>query len=139
MAVGTGLIIRALHRGGVPRPRRSRAEHLVAVFGETTRRLENRPFEGAYLTSFLGGCRLDLRRAIIEAGTAQAVEVFAMLADVRIIVPSHWEVVLDAAPILAEMEDRRLPPATRSRAGTPPPRLIVRGAIVLGEVTVNDG
>lgn len=134
MAVGTGVIIKTLRRGGVPRPVGSRADHLVAVFGETTRRIENRPFEGAYLTSFLGGCRLDLRGATIEAGAAQAVEVFGMLADVRIIVPSHWEVVLEATPILAEMEDRRRPPATRS----PPPRLVVRGAIVLGEVTVND-
>lgn len=138
IAVGTGLIIKTLHRGGVPRPVRSRADHLIAVFGETTRKLENRPFEGAYLTSFVGGCRLDLRQAILAPGAAQAVEVFGMLADVRIIVPPHWDVALDAAPILAEMEDRRLRAATNSPDGAPAPRLFVRGAIVLGEVTVND-
>ena len=138
IAVGTGLIIKTLHRGGVPRPARARADHLIAVFGETTRRVENRPFEGAYVTSFLGGCRLDLRRAILEPGATQAVEVFGMLADVRIVVPSHWDVVLDATPILAEMENRHPLPAIGSSEGAAPPRLFIRGAIVLGEVSVND-
>jgi predicted membrane protein len=138
-AIGTGLVIKALRRGGgVPRPVPARAENLVAVFGEASRRLEHRPFDGAYLTSFLGNCRLDLRQSIIADGAAQAVEVVGMFAEVRIIVPSHWDVVLDVTPILGEVNDRHAPARTDSTSAATAPRLVVRGTIVLGQVTVDD-
>lgn len=111
--------------------------HLIAVLSEA-RRSVTRTFEGASMTSVMGGCHLDLRQASIASGQVPVVDVFTVMGGHEIIVPATWTVVMEAVPILAAAEDKRLP-----LVGTPPPEgsgatIVVRGTLIFGGLTVRN-
>ena len=113
------------------------SERLLAVMSENRRRVDGKPFDGAYLTAFMGGCILDLRRAVVPPGETRVVEVFAMMCGHEIKVPSDWMVTLDVTPIMGDVKDKRVPGAPPPLAGAPP-TLLVRGSVVMGEVKITD-
>lgn len=110
---------------------------LIALLAEA-RRSVTQEFEGASMTSVMGGCHLDLRQASIPSGRVPVVDVFAVMGGHGIIVPATWTVVLEALSILAAAEDKRLP-----LVGTPPPggsgaTILVRGTLIFGGLTVKN-
>ena len=105
---------------------------------ESRRRFDGKPFDGAYMTAFMGGCVLDLRRAIVQPGETKAVDVFGIMVGHEIKVPQEWNVSLDVTPIMGDVKDKRMPPVAPPPLGTTPPTLIVRGTVVMGEVKVID-
>lgn len=111
--------------------------NLIAVLSEARRNV-TQTFEGASMTSVMGGCHLDLRQASIPSGQVPVVDVFAMMGGHEIVVPASWTVVLEAVPILAAAEDKRLPrvggPPSDSSGGT----LLVRGTLLFGGLTIRN-
>jgi hypothetical protein len=84
----------------------------------------------------MGGAQLDLRRAAIPPGQEAVLDITAVLGGVEIFVPPHWEVSTPIMPLLAAVEDARLPPiqsdGTKPAAG----RLVLRGLVLLGSVEI---
>ena len=105
---------------------------------ESRRRFDGKPFDGAYMTAFMGGCVLDLRRATVPPGETRVVEVFGIMAGHDIKVPPDWSVTLDVTPIMGDVKDKRVPSVTPPPLAGAPPTLVVRGSVVMGEVKVTD-
>jgi predicted membrane protein len=137
-AFGASMVMRTLMESGHVRPERGRALQLFAVLGGRKQRVDGQPFEGAYLTAFMGGCELDLRRATMQPGEQQSIEVFAMMGGHEIRVPPEWNVSLEVTPILGGVEDKRLPAVTPPPLDGSRPRLVVRGTVIMGGVELKD-
>jgi predicted membrane protein len=136
---GGNLIMRTLRQSGHVRVDNTRAERLFAVMSESKRRFDGKPFEGAYMTGFMGGCVLDLRRAVVQPGDTRVVEVFGMMVGHEIKAPQEWTVTLDVMPIMGDVKDKRVlfgaPPPL---GGAAAPTLVVRGSVVMGSVHITD-
>ena len=112
--------------------------NMFSVLGGSKRASNDKPFRGGEITSLLGGTHLDLRQATIEPGEQAVINVFAMMGGHEVWVPSGWTVVLDVMPILGNVEDKRLPALdpTPRPPNEAPPRLVLRGVVVMGGVTI---
>jgi hypothetical protein len=137
--IGGNLILKTMRQAGHFKVDNSRAERLFAVMSESKRRYDGRPFEGAYMTGFMGGCVLDLRRAAIQPGETKVVEVFGMMVGHEIKAPQDWSVKMDVLPIMAEVKDKRVPSVAPPPLGVAAaPQLVVRGSVVMGSVEITD-
>jgi len=106
----------------------------LAVMGGVTRRSNSQAFQGADLTAVMGGCEIDLRQASIAAGKDAIVDVFAFWGGIEIKVPEDWTVNNKVVPIMGGVEDKtRVPQPASSK------RLVIRGVVVMGGVTVKNG
>jgi predicted membrane protein len=136
--IGGSLILRTLRQAGHLRVDNTRADRLFAVMSESKRRFDGKPFEGAFMTGFMGGCVLDLRRAIVPPGETKVVEVFGMMVGHEIKVAPEWTVNLDVMPIMGDVKDKRVPSVTPPPLGGAAPTLVVRGSVVMGSVHITD-
>ena len=111
---------------------------LFTVLGGTRRASNDRPFRGGEITSILGGTQLDLRQATIEPGQEAVINVFTLMGGHELWVPSEWMVVSDVIPLLGGVDDKRLPPIdpTPRRPDAAQPRLVLRGMVVMGGLTI---
>jgi predicted membrane protein len=105
----------------------------LAIMGGVARRSSSQAFLGADLTAVMGGCEIDLRQASIAPGTEAVIDVFAFWGGIDIKVPQDWTVITRALPLMGGVEDR-----TRAPQGTPAKRLVIRGIVVMGGVTVKN-
>ena len=137
--IGGNLILKTMRQAGHLKVDNTRAERLFAVMSECKRRFDGKPFEGAYMTGFMGGCVLDLRRAVVQPGETKVVEVFGMMVGHEIKAPQEWTVTMDVMPIMGDVKDKRVasvaPPPLGVAAA---PTLLVRGSVVMGSVHVTD-
>jgi predicted membrane protein len=138
IALGVSVVMRALDDGGLARPDRETSAQLFAVFGGSKRRFDAQNFDGAYMTAFMGGCDLDLRRAMIKPGEERTVVVFAWMGGHVIRVPPDWEVVIKVSPFMGGVEDKRVPPVAPPPPDAPRPRLVVQGTVVMGGLELKD-
>lgn len=106
----------------------------LAIMGGCARRSNTQAFEGADLTAIMGECEIDLRQASIAAGTEAVIDVFAFWGGIDIKVPEDWTVVTRAIPVMGGIEDKTVSPP----AG-PAKRLIVRGMVLMGGVSIKNG
>lgn len=104
-----------------------------AIMGGVSRRSSSQTFRGADLTAVMGGCEIDLRQASIAPGTEAAIEVFAFWGGIDIKVPDDWTVVTRAMPLMGGVEDK-----TRAPQGAPLKRLVVRGVVIMGGVSIKN-
>lgn len=104
-----------------------------AIMGGVSRRSSSQTFLGADLTAVMGGCEIDLRQASIAPGTEAAIEVFAFWGGIDIKVPDDWTVVTRAMPLMGGVEDK-----TRAPLGGPVKRLVVRGVVIMGGVSIKN-
>jgi predicted membrane protein len=104
----------------------------IAVMGGFDRKITSHEFRGGELTAFMGGGKLDLRDAMPAGGQA-IVNVFALMGGFEILVPETWSVISEVTPFMGGIEDR-------SRASTNPsaPRLVIRGVVMMGGVTLKN-
>ena len=111
---------------------------MFSLLGGSQRSSNDNPFRGGDMTSIIGGTQLDLRQAVIEPGQQAVIDIFAMLGGHEIWVPSGWTVVSEVIPVLGSVADKRLPSVegtARLPNGTTP-RLVLRGAVVLGGLII---
>jgi predicted membrane protein len=103
----------------------------LAVLGGVSRGNNSPNFKGGDLTSIMGGCEIDLRRAAIDG---EAVfDVFAMWGGIEIRVPENWTVVGRVMPLLGGFDDK-----TRAPQSPASPRLVVRGFAIMGGIEVKN-
>lgn len=138
IALGVSLMMRTLSEGGFVKPDSRRSSHLFAVWGGSKRKFDGEPFEGAYMTAVMGGCDLDLRRAIVPPGQERTVVVFAFMGAHVIRIPAGWEVVVKAMPVLGGIEDKRVPPVAPVPLEGAAPRLVIQGTVILGGLELKD-
>jgi predicted membrane protein len=105
----------------------------VAVLGGVDRRVTSTSFQGADITAFMGGGKLDLREAVAPPGTEAVVDVTAMMGGFEIRVPETWNVVVELIPFMGGYEDK-----TRHPTDPSAPRLRVRGFVMMGGVEIKN-
>lgn len=121
-----------------PPPRTGNA-HVTAFLGQSRQTLPAGSFRGGEVTAVMAGAELDLRATAVAPGEEMVVEVLAVLAGITIRVPAGWTVDSRTVPVAGGVRDRRLhpfdpPPPTAPRL--PAPRLVLRGAVVMGGLTI---
>ena len=79
----------------------------------------------------LGSSEIDLRNSFLQPGNNH-LNVACILGEVKLIVPSHWKVILELSPILGEVKDKRDTHLEQDEEKI----LIVTGYCALGEVKV---
>lgn len=137
VVLGLKLIMHTVNRPAAADPPRGAGVRLLAVLGESKRSCDDSPFPGGQMTAILGGCQLDLRQATLVPGTEAALDLFALMGGLELWLPSSWSIAMDVVPILGGVEDKRLPAVPNGRGERhAPPRLVLRGHVVLGGLTI---
>ena len=97
-------------------------------------KVDSQQFTGGSLSCMMGGLEIDLRQAAL-ANNEAVLQVSAVLSGIELRIPEGWQLVNEIAPMMGGVEDTTHPPA---HSTTPAPRLILRGSIVMGGVTVKN-
>lgn len=103
------------------------------------------------MTTIMGRTHLDLREAGIAPGEEAVIDVLGLMGRVVLQVPRDWVVDVQAVAVMGGVRDDR-PRAARAGGGTllsdeleragppiegsPPPRVVVRGFIMMGALVV---
>ena len=94
---------------------------------------------GGDLTAIMGNAELDLRQVPLPPGEELVVDVLAVMGRVTVRVPDHWTVDTRAMPVMGGTRDRRVRSFDAPDAPTsapPSPRLVLRGAVVMGGLLI---
>ncbi len=116
--------------------------HLMTLLGQGHRSVPPGQFHGADVTVVMGGGELDLRSTTMEPGDEMIVDVLAVMAGVAIRVPDGWTVDARTVQVGGGVRDKRLRPFDALDASIsvvddgPAPRLILRGAVVMGGLVI---
>ena len=115
--------------------------HLVifAVLSGVKRASTASHFNGAEITTFMGGCQLDLRQAVLAPGEQATIEIMSWMGGCEVFVPPSWDLVTPVIPVMGAVEDKRLPPlpvASPSGHSMPAPRLVIRGFMLMSGVQI---
>ncbi len=111
---------------------------LFSVMGRSEYTSRAPRFRAAEVTNVMGRSELDLRDAKIPPGGEATVQVFSAMGEVVVRVPPNWTVDTRAMPAMGAVRDHRFP-APESAAGTstePAPRLVLRGLVLMGRLTI---
>lgn len=113
----------------------------VAVLSGVKRVSPHDAFRNLDVTVFMGGAQLDYRQAVLPPGREAVIDMVAIMGGCEIFVPPHWVVSAPLTTILGGIDDRRVtqppPIVDHSDAGAaPPPRLVLRGLVLMGGVTI---
>ena len=150
--VVVGLLVSNAYQRRSGGPADASTDSVVAVMGRASRTSDPRTFTGADMTSVMGRSLLDLRAAALAPGEDAYVNVFGMMGAVELIVPQGWTVDVEGVPVvMGRVDDSRFRPGpTRAEAAPPqdgspgappaeaakPPRLVVRGFIMMGRLNI---
>ena len=133
VAVGVWIVVRSMTAAGPSGAADSSARvSALAVLGGVDRRVTAEGFQGADITAFMGGGKLDLREAKI-AGPEAVVDLLAVMGGFEIVTPETWHVIVDVVPLMGGYEDK-----TRHPADPSAPRLRLRGFVMLGGLEVRN-
>ena len=105
--------------------------HATAILGGFNRKCPSQQFRGGDLTAIMGGGKIDLREAKIQANEA-ALDVFTLMGGIEIYVPADWTVEPRITPIMGNYADRRTP----DKQGTQ--KLVIHGTAMMGTVIVSN-
>jgi hypothetical protein len=133
VAVGAWIVVRSMTAAGPSGAADSSARlSALAVLGGVDRRVTAEGFQGADITAFMGGGKLDLREAKI-AGPEAVVDILAVMGGFEIVAPETWHVIVDVVPLMGGYEDK-----TRHPADPSAPRLRLRGFVMMGGLEVRN-
>ena len=133
VGVGGYVIWRSFNREEAQPGDRSERVSAVSVLGGVDRRVTATKFQGADLTAFMGGGKLDLREAIAAPGSEAVIDVTAMMGGYEIKIPETWNVIVELMPFMGGYEDK-----TRHPTDPSAPRLRVRGFVMMGGVEIRN-
>lgn len=127
--------------GATASPARDGTVSMFSILGSHQRASTDKAFRGGEVTTLVGGTQLDLRQAEIAPGDEAVINVFVFLGGHEVWVPQGWTVLNDVMPVLGSIEDKRLAPVVNPASGAangPAPRLVLRGVVVLGGLTIKN-
>ena len=105
----------------------------TALLGGFDRKINSQDFRGGEVTAFMGGGKINLRRASITAPHVPVIRVFAMFGGIEILVPDDWTVISEVDMILGGFDDKKTdPPKVETK------RLIIRGQVIMGGIEVKN-
>jgi predicted membrane protein len=133
VAIGAYVVWQSMNRREVQAGDGSQRVSAVAVLGGMDRRVTSSSFQGADVTAFMGGGKLDLREAVVPSGAEAVVDVTAMMGGFEVRVPETWNVIVDLIPFMGGYEDK-----TRHPPDPSAPRLRVRGFVMMGGVEIKN-
>jgi hypothetical protein len=138
LLVGFRLIVHAIRPDASDAVEQQGDASLVAILSESKRTSLDNPFRGGNMTAFMGGCQFDLRQAAIPPGGTAVIDVYGLMSGHEIWVPPGWTVETNVVPIMAGVEDKRLPVVPQGQPSSlePAPRLLLRGYIVMSGLTI---
>jgi len=102
----------------------------VAIFSGTSKRVTSNNFRGGKMTAIFGGSELNLTRSQLAPGR-NILNVFFMFGGSEIIVPSDWNVVIEATPVFGGFSDERYVPKSFKSEGSEPV-LVIKGLVLFG-------
>jgi predicted membrane protein len=126
------------HIWGFKRTASQDSVNLSAFLGGGEYAYSSRQLRGGFVTAIMGGCEVDLRQADM-AEESMTIETFAFWGGIVIKVPSHWQVSMEAAPILGAMESNISDDVDDSlviNGNVSPKRLVVKGAAIMAGIEV---
>ena len=132
VAIGLWVVVRSFTAAGPTGGDASARLSALAVLGGVDRRVVSSAFQGADVTAFMGGGKLDLRDATM-AGSEAVVDILAVMGGFEILTPDTWNVTVDMVPIMGGYEDK-----TRHPADPSAPRLRIRGFLMMGGMEVRN-
>jgi predicted membrane protein len=130
IALGFLVVIRSRWGWSVPEETTSRI-NAMAFFGSVDRRITSPQFEGGELTVMMGGCKIDLREAVMVQAEA-VLDVFVVMGGIELLVPQDWAVISKALPVMGGFVDRTNPAKDYSK------RLVIRGTVLMGGLEVKN-
>lgn len=109
---------------------------LFSVFGRGEHTSRATDFEGADVTNAFGRSELDLRSATLAPGDTASVRVVSTFGAVIIRVPPTWTVDTGAVSAFGSVSDERIRPPDADPAAGTPPRIVLRGVVAFGRLTI---
>ena len=109
---------------------------LVSVMGRSEHVSRATAFQGANVTNVMGRSELDLTQATLAPGATADVSVFSAMGNVVLRVPPTWTVDTGAVTALGKIADDRGTLPTAEAEALPAPRLVLRGLVLFGRVTI---
>jgi hypothetical protein len=85
----------------------------------------------------MGQARLDLRQATIAPGEEAVIDAFTLMGGLVLQVPEDWIVDVQALNVMGGINDRRGPAPTPPSNASAPPRLVLRGLIIMGGLVIS--
>ena len=137
--VGTNLVMQTMRGERAAADPDGRLAVISVLSG--IKRSSSGSFRGGDITAFMGGGQLDLRLATIAPGEEAIVDVFVVMGGYEVFVPSNWVVSTPVVPVMGGVDDRRLSPlpgAGQGVSGTATPRLVLRGFLMMGGITLKN-
>lgn len=113
--------------------------NLSFIIGGGDHKFTSQTLSGGKVTAIMGGGTIDLRQASCEGDTL-VIDVFAFWGGIEIIVPIHWQVNIQASPIMAGIENNTSSPAGIEgiEISLPPKTLVIKGSAIMGGVEVKN-
>ncbi|RYE30336.1 MAG: hypothetical protein EOP42_12385 [Sphingobacteriaceae bacterium] len=102
-----------------------------SVFGDVKKNIFSKTFKGGEVVNIFAGTHLDFSHADISGRVI--IDVMQLFGGTKLIVPPHWQVVSDIAPIFGGVSDKRRPNAELAASGKV---LVLKGISVFGGVDV---
>jgi hypothetical protein len=127
---------------------------VVSVMGNSEHISRATAFEGADVTNVMGRSELDLSQATLAPGATATVNVLSAMGGVVLRVPAGWTVDTGAISALGKVGDNRpldrvgdnrslgradserATPIEAEASATPAPRLVLRGLVIFGRLTI---
>ncbi len=114
--------------------------HVTALLSRSLHTVEAGAARSGEVTAIMGGAELDLRTTDLKPGEEMVVDVLAVMGGVVIRVPDGWTVDTRAVPVAGGIKDQRLRSFdaldSEPASVVPAPRLVLRGAVVMGGLSI---
>lgn len=102
-----------------------------AIFCGVQKRVLSKNFYGGKVSAFFGGTEIDLSQADMTESAFLTAEV--AFGNVKLIVPSHWDLKIEVTNVFASIEDKRK--YSPAPAG-PPKVMVIKGTVVFGALEI---
>jgi hypothetical protein len=109
---------------------------VVSVIGRAEHTNRAEAFRGADVTNVMGRSELDLRETTLVPGNSASIRVVSLMGGVMVRVPPNWTVDTGAVSAFGSVRDERPSPREGEAATGPAPRLVIRGLVMFGRLTI---
>lgn len=99
----------------------------VVFFSGVEKIIDSKEFKGGSIVSFFGGLKLNLTNAELSEGLNK-LEVVIGFGGCKLIIPSHWNVRVDAVSIFGGFVDKRIIISNEQKDKT----LVIKGVAIFG-------